>query len=150
MSGCGAALAKSSTAWTCSCQMCSTRPRPPISDSQQQLDGAWRLQDCRFETLCMLLRMLCSMCCPCLSCATPMTWGRVSPRDPTVLQSMTVFIRICLIPYFCTGAECDNAYDTRFKPERILIYDKHPGGIGLSRAVREDCVCVPCSGTFTP
>eukprot|EP00891_Asterochloris_glomerata_P009914 jgi/Astpho2/9914/e_gw1.00152.3.1_t len=30
------------------------------------------------------------------------------------------------------GSECDNPYDTRFRPERILIYDKHPGGIGLA------------------
>lgn len=34
------------------------------------------------------------------------------------------------------GTECDNPYDTRFKPERILIYDKHPGGIGLAAAAR--------------
>ncbi|KAG7666576.1 hypothetical protein KSW81_000350 [Nannochloris sp. 'desiccata'] len=33
------------------------------------------------------------------------------------------------------GTECDNPYDTRYKPERILIYDKHPGGgIGLAKA----------------
>ncbi|KFM29328.1 Putative ATP-dependent helicase HRQ1 [Auxenochlorella protothecoides] len=31
-------------------------------------------------------------------------------------------------------AECDNPYDTRYKPERLLIYDKHPGGIGLCAA----------------
>lgn len=31
--------------------------------------------------------------------------------------------------------ECDNPYDTRYKPERLLIYDKHPGGIGLCAAV---------------
>ena len=33
------------------------------------------------------------------------------------------------------GAECDNPYDTRFRPERLLIFDKHPGGIGLARQV---------------
>jgi DEAD/DEAH box helicase domain-containing protein len=32
-------------------------------------------------------------------------------------------------------AECDNPYDTRYKPERLLLYDKHPGGIGLAAAV---------------
>lgn len=32
-------------------------------------------------------------------------------------------------------AECDSPYDTRYKPERILLYDKHPGGIGLAAAV---------------
>lgn len=34
------------------------------------------------------------------------------------------------------GSECDNPYDTRFRPERLLIYDKHPGGIGLARQAR--------------
>lgn len=34
------------------------------------------------------------------------------------------------------GAECDNPYDTRFRPERLLIFDKHPGGIGLARQAR--------------
>lgn len=31
--------------------------------------------------------------------------------------------------------ECDNPYDSRFRPERILLYDKHPGGIGLAAQV---------------
>ena len=29
------------------------------------------------------------------------------------------------------GTECDNQYDTRYKPERLLIFEKYPGGIGL-------------------
>ena len=33
-------------------------------------------------------------------------------------------------------AECDNPYSTRYRPERLLIYDAHPGGIGLSAKVR--------------
>jgi hypothetical protein len=32
-------------------------------------------------------------------------------------------------------AECDNPYDTTFRPERILVYDTHPGGIGLAAQV---------------
>ncbi|RZC61035.1 hypothetical protein C5167_022799 [Papaver somniferum] len=28
--------------------------------------------------------------------------------------------------------ECANPHDTRYVPERILLYDQHPGGIGLS------------------
>ncbi|KAK9819572.1 hypothetical protein WJX81_002582 [Elliptochloris bilobata] len=31
------------------------------------------------------------------------------------------------------GTECDNPYDTRFRPERLLVFDKHPGGIGLAQ-----------------
>ena len=42
------------------------------------------------------------------------------------------------------ATECDNAYDTRYKPERILIYDKHPGGIGLAAAVRFDMLRLLC------
>lgn len=36
------------------------------------------------------------------------------------------------------GTECDNPYDSRLRPERLLLYDKHPGGIGLAAQVR-DC-----------
>lgn len=47
-----------------------------------------------------------------------------------------------VIPLFVTSnpedlaTECDNQYDTRFKPERLLVFDRHAGGIGLSQAVR--------------
>lgn len=34
------------------------------------------------------------------------------------------------------GTECDNPYDSRFRPERLLLYDKHPGGIGLAAQAR--------------
>ena len=52
------------------------------------------------------------------------------------------------------GSECDNPYDTRFRPERLLIFDKHPGGIGLAKQVaaspvlRETlsiCAELPCA-----
>lgn len=33
------------------------------------------------------------------------------------------------------GTQCDNPYDTRYRPERILVFDKHPGGVGLSTRV---------------
>ena len=39
------------------------------------------------------------------------------------------------------GAECDNPYDTRYRPERLLVYDKHPGGIGLAAQVRALTEC---------
>ncbi|KAL0027014.1 hypothetical protein WJX79_008750 [Trebouxia sp. C0005] len=58
------------------------------------------------------------------------------------------------------AAECDNPYDTRFRPERLLLYDKHPGGIGiaaqatplfsvlLEKALQliQSCSCKPASG----
>lgn len=33
--------------------------------------------------------------------------------------------------------ECVNPHDSRYQPERILIYDQHPGGSGLSLQVRD-------------
>ena len=32
--------------------------------------------------------------------------------------------------------ECDNPYDSRYRPERLLLFDAHPGGIGLSVRIR--------------
>ncbi len=34
------------------------------------------------------------------------------------------------------ATECDNPYDTRYRPERLLLYDTHPGGIGLAWQVK--------------
>lgn len=28
--------------------------------------------------------------------------------------------------------ECPNPHDSRYYPERILLYDQHPGGLGVS------------------
>ena len=47
------------------------------------------------------------------------------------------------------GSECDNPYDTRFRPERILIYDKHPGGIGLAEQVRQMQFCTAAKALQT-
>jgi DEAD/DEAH box helicase domain-containing protein len=33
------------------------------------------------------------------------------------------------------GTECVNPHETRGMPERILLYDKHPGGIGIASKV---------------
>lgn len=42
------------------------------------------------------------------------------------------------------GAECDNPYSARFRPDRLLLFDKHPGGIGLAYKVRSysNLVCL--------
>lgn len=34
------------------------------------------------------------------------------------------------------GTECANPHDKRAIPERILLYDQHPGGIGLAWQVK--------------
>lgn len=33
------------------------------------------------------------------------------------------------------GTECANPKDTRYFPERLLVYDRHPGGIGIAAQV---------------
>ena len=33
--------------------------------------------------------------------------------------------------------ECPNPHDSRYYPERILLYDQHPGGIGVSVQVSD-------------
>lgn len=47
------------------------------------------------------------------------------------LLSHVLCVCACVAP-----PQCDNPYDTRFRPERLLLYDKHPGGIGLVAQVR--------------
>uniref|UniRef100_A0A2P2M9Z9 Putative ATP-dependent helicase hrq1 isoform X3 n=1 Tax=Rhizophora mucronata TaxID=61149 RepID=A0A2P2M9Z9_RHIMU len=32
--------------------------------------------------------------------------------------------------------ECPNPHDTRYYPERILVYDQHPGGTGVSKQIQ--------------
>jgi hypothetical protein len=33
------------------------------------------------------------------------------------------------------GSECANPHDTRYFPERLLLFDRHPGGIGIAAQV---------------
>jgi DEAD/DEAH box helicase domain-containing protein len=33
------------------------------------------------------------------------------------------------------GCDCANPHDTRYYPERLLVFDKHPGGIGIAAQV---------------
>lgn len=33
------------------------------------------------------------------------------------------------------GCDCANPNDTRYYPERLLLFDKHPGGIGIAAQV---------------
>jgi DEAD/DEAH box helicase domain-containing protein len=33
------------------------------------------------------------------------------------------------------GTECANPHETRGIPHRILLYDRHPGGIGIASQV---------------
>ena len=34
------------------------------------------------------------------------------------------------------GVECVHPHDARFFPERLLLFDRHAGGIGLAQQVR--------------
>lgn len=39
------------------------------------------------------------------------------------------------------GTECANPHETRGIPDRILLYDKHPGGIGIALQVKCLMMC---------
>ncbi|WRX19616.1 Helicase [Theobroma cacao] len=41
--------------------------------------------------------------------------------------------------------ECPNPHDTRFFPERILLYDQHPGGTGVSKQIQPYFTELLCS-----
>lgn len=61
-------------------------------------------------------------------------------------RQQVVHVRFVLL------SQCDNPYDTRFRPERLLLFDKHPGGIGLVAQVRAVAVVLQhalhsCVGT---
>ena len=44
------------------------------------------------------------------------------------------------------GTECVNPHETRGMPDRILLYDKHPGGIGIaSKVISEIAYIWPCN-----
>lgn len=47
-------------------------------------------------------------------------------------------------------AECDNPYATRFRPERLLMYDSHPGGLGLSAEVGPPPRLLPSARCMKP
>ncbi|KAF5838688.1 hypothetical protein DUNSADRAFT_2383 [Dunaliella salina] len=56
--------------------------------------------------------------------------------------------------------QCDNPYDTRYRPERIIIYDNQAGGIGIAQmaaplfpqimdralSLVEECICAEVKG----
>jgi DEAD/DEAH box helicase domain-containing protein len=47
------------------------------------------------------------------------------------------------------GTECVNPHQTRGMPERILLYDKHPGGIGIvSKVIAEIAHIRLCNTTY--
>lgn len=49
---------------------------------------------------------------------------------------LNVLPLMCLSDTLDVATECDHPNDTRYRPERILIYDKHAGGIGISAAAQ--------------
>ena len=53
------------------------------------------------------------------------------------------------------GTECANPHETRGIPDRILLYDKHPGGIGIASQVNcsliddiLECIMLKLGGSF--
>ena len=153
----GAAPASRLTRWHSFFQTSSTRRRPPTSGCRPVCAGPCATRAWSSGQPCTPLRTLCSTCCRSSSSATPTTSAQARSRamragvlgggtrdGPSLVKVLTP-----LCPWFFAHhpfnhpptthptcrAECDSPYDTRFKPERLLIYDKYPGGIGLAAAV---------------
>ncbi|KAJ4838114.1 hypothetical protein Tsubulata_003438 [Turnera subulata] len=59
--------------------------------------------------------------------------GGLHAASHAVLNVVPLYIR-------CNSSdlapECPNPHDTRYYPERILIYDQHPGGTGVSKQIQ--------------
>ncbi|KAK6261775.1 hypothetical protein QUC31_007591 [Theobroma cacao] len=59
-----------------------------------------------------------------------------------VLHVVPLYIRCNLSDL---APECPNPHDTRFFPERILLYDQHPGGTGVSKQIQPYFTELLCS-----
>lgn len=65
----------------------------------------------------------------------PLIFARVATRFFTAKWVEVAFADHSPL-VFCSpndiGCECASAHDTRFRPERLLVYDKQPDGIGIA------------------
>lgn len=90
------------------------------------------LPDVQYETEAVYIRLPAAARRAVAAAGVPFRDG-VHAAAHAVLNALPVFL-MCNAQD--VGTECDNPYDTQYKPERILLYDKHPGGIGLASAAR--------------
>ncbi|XP_052179603.1 uncharacterized protein LOC127792955 [Diospyros lotus] len=104
----------------------------------------WRGSNQVFDTVDLLL--------PKYSYESQAVWIRVPQSIKAAVEIENVSFRAGLhaaghallnvVPLFiiCNSsdlaAECVNPHDTRYIPERILLYDQHPGGTGISAQVQ--------------
>ncbi|CAI5962340.1 unnamed protein product, partial [Closterium sp. NIES-64] len=100
----------------------------------------WRGSGEPFETVEMTL--------PDVTYATQAVWVGVAGGTKAAVEAAGSDYRASLhaaahalanmVPLFLScmasdmGVECASPYDSRFFPQRLLLYDKHPGGIGLA------------------
>ncbi|CAI5471191.1 unnamed protein product [Closterium sp. Yama58-4] len=100
----------------------------------------WRGSGEPFETVEMTL--------PDVTYATQAVWVAVAGGTKAAVEAAGSDYRASLhaaahalanmVPLFLAcmasdmGVECASPYDSRFFPQRLLLYDKHPGGIGLA------------------
>ncbi|KAL6748120.1 hypothetical protein V8C86DRAFT_2443312, partial [Haematococcus lacustris] len=113
---------------------------PPGSDGAACQQGTGQvfdrvdlwLPDVRYETQAAYMRLPPSARRVCRECGLGFRDG-VHGAAHAVLNVLPLFV-ICNAKD--VGTECDNPYDTRYRPERLLIFDKLPGGIGIALQVR--------------
>ncbi|CAM6099284.1 unnamed protein product [Calypogeia fissa] len=89
---------------------------------------------------------------PDISFDSQAAWIRVPPQIRAVLAAKELSFRAGLhaanhallnvmsLYIMCNpsdlGSECANPMDTRYFPERLLVFDRHPGGIGIAAQAR--------------
>ncbi|XP_010936422.1 uncharacterized protein [Elaeis guineensis] len=113
---------------------------------------------------------------PAYSFESQAAWIRIPPSVKTAVEMQNLPFRagmhaashalLNVVPLymmcntFDLGTECANPHETRAVPERILLYDQHPGGIGITAQVQllfgelltaalelvSTCNCMSCSG----
>jgi hypothetical protein len=71
----------------------------------------------------------------CESAEVPYREGLHTARH-ALLNVLPLFM-VCNVSDVAT--ECDTEHSRRFKPERLLVYDAHPDGLGLSAKVGPSC-----------
>eukprot|EP00192_Tetraselmis_astigmatica_P001777 CAMPEP_0117690540 /NCGR_PEP_ID=MMETSP0804-20121206/25183_1 /TAXON_ID=1074897 /ORGANISM="Tetraselmis astigmatica, Strain CCMP880" /LENGTH=1807 /DNA_ID=CAMNT_0005503597 /DNA_START=438 /DNA_END=5863 /DNA_ORIENTATION=- len=98
------------------------------------------LPDVAYETQAVYIRVPPSARLECKEAGLPFRDG-VHAAAHAILNVIPLYLTCSSVDL---ATECDNPYDMRYRPERLLIYDTHPGGIGLAQQLH------PLMGALLP
>lgn len=82
--------------------------------------------------------------CANAACPVLLDW-EPQPSGASKRSSGAVLCLCCGLLRQDLGAECANPYSTRFRVERLLLYDRHRGGMGISLQVHGAERCAACT-----